>query len=118
MYRLYETEALFWAEFSKPTQVQDGRGSKRERLPFKSIVAKAREIRLGINKREEEAARKAYPVDFVEVFSYRVGNEKKVYNTPEKIASRYRSLQGLPPLWEEDDATDKTELLPVRSDAI
>lgn len=107
MYRLYETETLFWAEFSKPAEVQEGQGSKRERLPFKAIVAKARKIRLEINLREEEAARKAYPVDFVEVFSYRIGSEKKVYNTPEKIASRYRSLQGLPSLWEEDDVIDK-----------
>ncbi|KAF2630911.1 hypothetical protein BU25DRAFT_489023 [Macroventuria anomochaeta] len=102
VYRLYETEAHFWADFSKPEDIPGGQGSKQARLSFKAIVQKARAIRLSINEKDVRAAMEAHLVDFDEVFSYRQGNEKKVYNTPEKIASRWRMLQGLPPLWEEE----------------
>ncbi|KAF2185348.1 hypothetical protein K469DRAFT_750474 [Zopfia rhizophila CBS 207.26] len=102
IYKWYSTPDAFWADFSRRVSRKNW-DDIWERLPWKGIVEKAWEKRRVIDEEAATEARARYYMDFNEVFTYREGSKTKVFLSPRKIASKYRSLCGSTMPWDNKE---------------
>ncbi|KAF2185542.1 hypothetical protein K469DRAFT_750289 [Zopfia rhizophila CBS 207.26] len=111
MYQSYSNADAFWADFSRQRArgIRGQQASVWERLPWKDIVERARQKRVAIDERAAAEARSVYSVDFNEKFSYRQGSHTKVYLSPRKIATKFRSLQGCTMPWDDQEDDQSSE---------
>jgi hypothetical protein len=72
----------FWVEFS----------TEGKRQSYTRITTSLRTQRASADKDTAERARLEYGASFDTVFSYRLGSGRRVMNTNQKIAERYREL--------------------------